>query len=202
MLRIISICICCFILGCSETIDSEDGNLIIASACAKKLSDGSIVECDPSSKPVGKYGSIILKVVKINKSFPGPEDPLTRGISKDQLHQVKEISVGGGIRLENGILLKLAGLKCESEEATRYLEDVFLNRHKAKLYFQLTGYELNQYKYAYIWGVYLNSDEQDSEISSAITPNEHVLIEGWCQPIPQENHRFHERYKRVAALGE
>jgi len=192
----------CLLLGCSEGVESKKEGLMSASTCMKKLSDGSTVECEPPTATVNKLDSWLSGMRKINEQFPGPEGPPVLDIKKDQLHRVKDVSLDGGLKLENGIRLKLAGLECNPTELAEYLESMFLKSNGANLYFKLTGYELNQYKYAYIWEVDFESADYESGVGERISiPNENLLLTGQCNPIAQEKHLFLERYKRIATLG-
>jgi len=184
--------------GC-ENSDSHNGvKYISASACAKRLSNGEIVDCTPSESKQEQQTSALYKILEIDKENPGPKQPDILNIGNTQLFGVKEISNNGIILLENDVELKLAGLECSNEEAVRYLRASFLNTGDSKLAYSLSGYTDGQYNYAYVWEVgSLGEPDFGPTLSSS---NENLITSGWCKPIKQEKHLYHSRYKRFEKI--
>jgi hypothetical protein len=195
-MKIISVILLTMLLlaGC-ENSDSDNGaKYISASACAKRLSNGEIVDCTPSESRQRQQTSALYKIMEINKENPGPKQPDILNIGNTQLFNVKEISNNGVISLENGIKLKLAGLECRNEEVVEYLRAMFLNTDASKLAYSLTGHGNDRYQYAYVWEIgSLNEPDFGPTLASS---NETAITSGWCKPIKQEKHLYHSRYIR------
>lgn len=185
-----------FLTGCEN---SDSKNYISASACAKRLSNGEIVDCAPSESMQNQQNSFLHQIMEINEESPGPKGPDIFHLENTRLFNVKEISNNGTILLENGVKLKLAGLECRNEETVRYLRAIFLNTDASKLAYSLTGHADGQYKYAYVWEIgFLNEPDIGPTLSSS---NESLITSGWCKPIKQDKHLFHSRYKRLEKVG-
>ncbi len=188
-----------FLTGCDNSGSKNSTKYISASACAKRLSNGEIVDCTPSELNEKQQTSALYKIMEIDEENPGPKQPDILNLGNTQLFNVKEISINGIILLENGVKLKLAGLECRNEEAVKYLRAVFLNADASKLAYSLTGYTDGQYKYAYVWEIgSLNEPDFGPTLSSS---NETVITSGWCKPIKQEKHLYHSRYKRFEEIA-
>lgn len=64
-----------------------------------------------------------------------------------------------------------------------------------------SGLKINDQEFAYIWELtwFGNESEFGPSISSV---NETTITSGFCKPIEQEKHKYHERYKKLAELYE
>ncbi|MBV2092631.1 MAG: hypothetical protein KUF72_17270 [Candidatus Thiodiazotropha sp. (ex Ctena orbiculata)] len=188
-----------FLTSCDNSGSKNSSKYISATACAKSLSNGEVVDCTPTESMQNKHTSFLHLKMKIDEENPGPKGPDILHLENTQLFSVKEVRNNGTLLLENGIKLKLAGLECRNEETVKYLRAVFLNADASKLAYSLTGYADGQYKYAYVWQIgSLDEPDFGPTLSSS---NETVITSGWCKPIKQEKHLYHSRYKRFEEIA-
>jgi hypothetical protein len=150
--------------------------------------------------------STLEKLIEIDEKYPGPEKPDIQNLESTNLFDVKRINNHGIILLENGVKLKLAGIKCSIEEiAVKYIRTSFLNTGASKLAYTLSGYTEDQYKYAYVWVIdsharglgFLDKPNSGPSLTSL---NEFLIITGLCKPIKQEKHLYHLRYERLEGV--
>ncbi len=188
-----------FLTGCENSDSKNSTKYISASACAKRLSNGEVVDCTPSESMQNQHTSFLHQIMKIDEENPGPKGPDILHLENTKLFIVKEVSNNGALLLENGIKLKLAGLDCMNEEAVKYLRAMYHNSGATKLAYLLTGYTDGEYKYAYVWEISLLNEPDIGPISSS--SNESLITSGWCKPIKQDNHLYHSRYKMLEEIG-
>ena len=186
------------LISCSQDEDSSPkSNLkISASACAQKLSDGSIKECEPNKKISSNLSDSLEFSEKLNKQFPGPIFP---GFNSQ--YKVVKATRYGILELENGKVVSLAGLKCDHVDLGRYQNVMLIKNTNSKITIEPTGLASNNIKYAYVWEVSAPMESSDSNISfgpSWSPINETAISSKWCTPIIQKEHRYHKRYNKIA----
>jgi hypothetical protein len=169
---------------------------VSASACAKRLSDGTVVDCEVSPDESKRLHESISAMRLINQKYPGPQEP-----DFANLYEVTSVDDRGRIKTSEGLLLMPAGVQC-SAEMIKFLRHIFLKEPRHKIAFVLTGDEAGDAKYAYMWGVDNRPDEKATSNTVQFGPayssvNEGGITSQWCVPVPQKNHRYHERYKAL-----
>ena len=177
---------------------------VSASACAKRLSDRTVVKCEVPFATAKELEQSLLVLLELDATHPGPKVP-----SLEELHEVERVDDSGRITLRNGLVLLPAGVKC-NKEMVLYIRSIFLQEPRYKIAFILTGSELAGAKHAYLWEVEAVPHELSTSGVAVPNPvqfgpafssvNEAGLTSKWCIPVQQRNHRYHERYKALVKL--
>ena len=192
--------IVCFVLliSCGE----REEVVLSATACAKSFKDGSVVECEPSKAAIDDLDNLMAETRRIDAAHPGPKMP---GLEK--LFSVTEVTREGGLILDEGNQLMLAGVECNTHpELTKYLKALFIIGGTSKVVYELTGSVKGSNKLAYVWMVDTEFgagiDEDGISFGSMVSNiNETALSSGWCIPQQQEGHEYHERYVQLSKLA-
>ncbi len=194
---IVSILILC---SCSER---QDEALTSASACAATSSKGQTIKCEVQDSERERLRESLMFSVELNRTHPGPTPDLG-----EVKHEVASVSPEGYIQLENDVKLGLAGLDCDAKKIVEYFDATFFGNFSAKILFQATGDKKDDVQFAYLWEVSdIDSPETDDSLETELGPilspiNENAITSGWCNPIEQPNHEYHERYKKIAVHAE
>ncbi len=184
--------------ACSE--QGEAGRVRIT-ACAVADSSGEVrtVSCkdDPHRE------SLLDQVIALNARLPAPELP-----ALESRQRAIGMDASGNLLLVDGARIALAGLRCD-ENMTDYLKAVFLDDFPAQLIYQPTGHADRGVPYAYVWEY--SEFEVDEEFAAAFgeeksyslnMSNEAGIMSGWCAPVEQPLHKFHERFSALHALAD
>jgi len=99
------------------------------------------------------------------------------------------------LSLSNGDTITPAGLSCGAQMSI-YMQALFFGNEPDFLLYEPSGYSDSGVRYAYIWGVSpWELGDPDLEFSPITTSlNEIGLRSGWCFPIEQDYHLYHDRY--------
>lgn len=198
MRKITLIAILALLLSACDSGDAPPQEFVSASACAKRTPSGEIVDCEPSPDSVENQTQQLMAAMELDESHPGPTGPDIYQLEKSKLYLVEKIDLENTIYLNNSEKVSLAGLSCESKanELHRSLSIDFLGEYKHHIAYAFSGHKTNGVKLAYIWAVNTNP-EMGISISSV---NENAIMSKWCEPIEQERHQYHERYRKLAAI--
>ena len=184
------------ITACENEV-STDKNIVSASACAKRLPNGDVIECDVDPKSEESLDETLQKMMDLDKALPGPKGPNIFSPDKSKLFNVVDISEEYVIHLENDEKIIFAGLECKpNEDLYKYLNVVFLESKDNKVFYLPSGYEIDGAKYSYIWEVSIDANGYGS--SSPL--NETAITSKWCEPIKQDRHLYHERYLSLSDI--
>jgi len=199
-MRFLIITIFVFLASCSDSENISGETIVSETACAKSLSDGTVVECEPTKDAMSDLDELMAGMERIDSEYPGPEIP-----SLDKLYSVKSIDEDGNINLESGVQLKLAGLECTQHDLIKYLKTVFVDKSPSKLSYIETGDTYREMLYAYVWEVDTDIVDLGDDIKFGPfvgSMNETALTSSWCSPIKQDGHIYHERYLQLSKLAD
>lgn len=197
----IIICVVLYLTACEkpETTSINGREYISASACAKRLSNGEVLDCQPSDEARDELRNMLRQTLTIDKEHPGPKGPDILNLEYTRLYRVRSISNEGVILLENdGTELLLAGVECDIGPSLDFLKASFIRDQSARLAYLSTGLTDGKREYAYIWVVAMTDNSDFGPTLSSI--NEGLITSGWCKPVMQEKHFFHRRYQRLANI--
>lgn len=190
ILKILSISfLLSLIVSCSEPEDKT----ITMSACAKKLSDGKIVECDEN-----KDSSLDVTIKFINNldlTNPGPDIPKLH-----EFHTAVKVNEKGVIELKNGEQIAFAGMQCDHIELKNYLKAFLIKDKDVRVVFLPTGFKKDNIVYAYIWEVFPDVEKEYKQRGWKNYGNpthDTVLFSKWCKPAEQIGHKFHNRFTKI-----
>jgi hypothetical protein len=194
------VCFAITLLGCekSETITIDGKEYMSASACAKSMPNGQVVDCDPSEDDQDNLRHIIQQSQIINRENPGPIAPDLLNLEKTKWHAVKAIDEVGVIKIENGVDLYPAGLKCVATPTVDSLKGSFLRDSSAKLAYTPSGLKKGNIEYAYIWVLGSTDNPEFGPTLSSI--NENLIVGDFCEPEEQKEHKYHQRYQRIRSI--
>lgn len=187
-----------FLCSCGE----REEVVLSATACAKSLGDGSVVECEPSKAAVKSLDKLMAETQRIDTTHPGPKTP-----SLETLFTVTEVTRESGLILDGGTQLIIAGVECNTHpELAKYLKALFIVGSTSKVVYELTGSVKGSSKLAYVWVVdpEFGADIDEGGISfgpMVSNINETALTSGWCIPQRQEGHKYHERYLQLSKVA-
>jgi len=194
--QILILSIILLIAACENEV-STNQNVVSASACAKRLPNGDVIDCDVTSQSQESLDNTLLKMMGLDKALPGPKGPNIFAPDKSKLFNVLDISDEYVIHLENDEKIIFAGLKCKpNDDLHKYLNVVFLESKDNKVFYLPSGHEIDGAKYSYIWEVSIDANGYGS--SSPL--NETAITSKWCEPIKQERHLYHERYLSLSDI--
>jgi len=132
----------------------------------------------------------------VDTLFPGPNTPR---IESKQI--VSFLQTPNVLNLANGETIAPAGVKCDTQMFA-YMQALFFGNEPDFLLYELSGYSESGVRYAYIWGVSpWELGDPDLEFSPITTSlNETGVRSGWCFPVEQDYHRYHDRYMALSKL--
>jgi hypothetical protein len=188
-------------MSCTDGEQKSEGKVVSSTACAKRTSDGAVVDCEPSKDALSNLDNLMAETKRIDGEYPGPGDP-----SLEKIYSVRSIDVDGTINIEKGVQLRFAGLECDHQDLIKYLKATFVGKSPSKLSYIETGYTQGKAIYAYIWEVNTNIggdlEEGDIKFGPIVSNiNETALTSSWCSPKKQDGHKYHERYLQLSKLA-
>ena len=163
------------------------------SACAKKLNNGDIIECDNESE--SNLDKISMFLNDLDKTNPGPSIP-----NVHDYHTAVRVNEKGVIELKNGDKIAFAGMKCNHPDLKKYLKAFFIKDKETKVVYLPTGYKEDNLIFAYVWEVSPTVEKEYKQRgwnNFGNPTHETALFSQWCYPIVQDGDKFHERFIKI-----
>lgn len=183
------------LLGC----EGDTQKTISASATATKNRSGEIVVRDATKKEIDSLGSFHEKIQKINMKYPAPPTPF-----KQETFAVQSITDEGIFILENGIQVKMSGIKCTAGGV--YFIRKFFKEDTEKLTFLEEKQSSNGVKESYIWEVdysMMNYPEmKEFDMGPSFSGlNDNVILNNWCEIEPDGSSKYYSRYTALDKIS-
>lgn len=180
-------------------VAAADKKEVSASATAERSSDGTITSRPATTVEIEDLEQSWKRLKEIDRKYPGPQVP-----KNAKLLRVKSVDNNGNITLEDGLRIRLEGMKCSSE-TPEYLRRLLMGDMDRVAYILSSTRNDNPVS-AYIWHASL-SMTNDPEMKKFITGpsysplNEGALTSGWCTPERSPSNAYNDRYEALSKIA-
>jgi hypothetical protein len=179
-------CILVLLIMLNSGCSTNDNERVSASATAVRLPSGEVIAGDPDDRELASVEEFHQKISEINERFPIP-GPL-QGMENFKL---KEITEEGVIILEDGQMIKMAGIKCTSS-GTEMLHK-FIGKSAVRISFHEERVSKDGYVESYVW-LFNPSLESYTHLNDAVITNK------WCEIDPTSQSEYIQRYLALSNL--
>ena len=172
---------------------------ISASAAGTRNASGKIVVREATQEEIDSLDRGLEQIQKINSKHPAPPTPLNQ-----ETFTVISISAEGVFILENGLRVRMTGIKCNST-GINYLRKYFEEDTDRLAYLseKTTSIDILD---SYVWLVdtSLMNDPDMKEYSvgpSYSGMNDTVILSNWCEIDRENPSKYHSRYEALEKIS-
>jgi len=177
--------------GCSKddtTTVAEDGTITVsAGAVAHRDPSGNITVREASRGELDSLRTFRSEYDEIDNKYPGPS--ITENLPS---FTVKEITEEGVFILEDGLKVKMSGIKCTANGAD--ILNRFFDKESEEISFHKESTLPDGTVVAHVWMV-------DPSMPSIGNLSDTVVINKWCEVDYKNPSTYHQRYVGQAPLG-